>query len=94
MSAPGRVRRWAPGGCGDTGDVTTLALSSPTPLDAFERREEWRFALLLLALVAAHGGTVTTEGSVVRKASGGRSSAAPPASAIAPRRGVRPPRSC
>jgi hypothetical protein len=71
-----------------------VALSSPTPLDAFERREEWRFALLLLALVAAHGGSVSTEGSVVAKTAGGRVSAAPPAAAIAPRRGVRPPRSC
>ena len=72
----------------------SLALPSPTPIDAFERREEWRFALLLLALVAAHGGAVTTEGSVLTKASGGRVTTAPPASAIAPRRGVRPPRSC
>ena len=72
----------------------TVALPSPTPLDPFERREEWRFALLLLALVAAHGGSVTTEGSVVAKPTGGRTSAAPPASAMAPRRGVRPPRSC
>ena len=74
--------------------MSTLALPSPTPLDAFERREEWRFALLLLALVAAHGGTVTTEGSVVSKATGAWTSAAPSASAMAPRRGVRPPRSC
>ena len=70
-----------------------LAPPSLTPLDAFERREEWRFALLLLALVAAHGGTVTIEGSV-SKATGTRTSASPPASAVAPRRGVRPPRSC
>ena len=75
----------------------SLALPSPTPLDAFERREEWRFALVLLALVAAQGGAVTTEGSVVAKSgANGRSSApaAPPAGAVAPRRGVRPPRSC
>ena len=74
----------------------TLALSppTPTPIDAFERREEWRFALLLLALVAAQGGTVTTEGSVVSGGQVGVRSAAPPASAITPRRGVRPPRSC
>jgi hypothetical protein len=71
----------------------TLALPSPTPIDAFERREEWRFALVLLALVAAQGGTLTTEGSVVAPSGGVRSSA-PPAAAIAPRRGVRPPRSC
>ena len=71
----------------------SLALPSPTPIDAFERREEWRFALLLLALVAAHGGAVTTEGSVVAKGDRVRS-AAPPAGAVAPRRGVRPPRSC
>ena len=73
----------------------SLAPSSPTPLDAFERREEWRFALLLVALVAAGGGTVTAEGSVVTPAkAGGVRAAAPPASAITPRRGVRPPRSC
>ena len=70
-----------------------VTLPSPTPIDAFERRDEWRFALLLLALVAAQGGTVTTEGSVRTKANG-VASAAPPAAAIAPRRGVRPPRSC
>ncbi|HVF31485.1 MAG TPA: hypothetical protein VM933_00500 [Acidimicrobiales bacterium] len=71
----------------------SLALPPTMPLDAFERREEWRFALLLLALVAAQGGAVTTEGSVVHR-SGGIRTAAPPASAITPRRGVRPPRSC
>ena len=71
----------------------TLALPSPTPIDAFERREEWRFALVLLALVAAQGGAVTTEGSVVVRSKGVRT-AAPPASAVSPRRGVRPPRSC
>ena len=75
--------------------MTALALTSPTPLDAFERREEWRFALLLLALVAAHGGAITSEGSVASPIkAGGVRTASPPASAIAPRRGVRPPRSC
>lgn len=71
----------------------TIAPPAPTPIDAFERREDWRFALVLLALVAAQGGAVTTEGSVVVTSNGVRSSA-PPAMAIGPRRGVRPPRSC
>ena len=73
---------------------SSLTLSSPTPLDAFERREEWRFALILLALVAAqHGASVSTEGSVVVKGDQVRT-ASPPAGAVVPRRGVRPPRSC
>ena len=72
-----------------------LDLSTPTPIDPFERREEWRFALLVLALVAAQGGGArSSEGSVVVKGDQVRTTAPPPASSVGLRRGVRPPRSC
>jgi hypothetical protein len=75
-----------------------LAPEAPTPLDAFERREQWRFAVLVLALVAAAGGVVASEGSVTG-AGGGSAGVSPRTLGGAPDRRrsgrqIRPPRSC
>ena len=76
-----------------------LVPESPTPIDAFERRDQWRFAVLVLALVAANGGVVATEGSVTGAGpgsagvSGSRVAGAGPDRRRAGRR-IRPPRSC
>jgi hypothetical protein len=75
--------------------MPSIAPSTPTPLDPHERRAEWRFALLVLALVAAQGGTVTDEGSVVAPSAGPRRrEVRPTGSARRTGRLVRPPRSC
>jgi hypothetical protein len=68
----------------------TIVLPALTPIDPYERREQWRFAVLLLALVASQGGRVTTDGSVVGPAAPTTSRAV----ARKTRRMVRPPRSC
>jgi hypothetical protein len=65
---------------------------TPAPLDPHERRAEWRFAVLLLALFAAEWGERVPGASSSRAA---RSVAAPAAGRVK-RTGrlVRPPRSC
>ncbi|HUP87696.1 MAG TPA: hypothetical protein VM143_18735 [Acidimicrobiales bacterium] len=69
----------------------SLALPSPTPIDAFERREQWRFAIVVLALVAAHGGVVNEEGSVRTPTARRQMVATSTRSTCRP---IRPPRGC
>jgi hypothetical protein len=75
--------------------MNALAPASPlTPLDPRARRDEWRLAALVLALVATAGGVVEAEGSVARPAAAGARRSSPRAVRVASGRGIRPPRSC
>jgi hypothetical protein len=69
---------------------TSLAPTTPTPLDPHERRAEWRFAVLLLAIVAAE--------AAEREARPRRRSASGAMTKVGDVRRtgrlVRPPRSC
>jgi hypothetical protein len=81
-------------GCGyNRGIGSVVNVSASTPLDPFERRDEWRFAVVMVAVVvtgmADHAGGPEP---VRRPADRDRRSG--PAAGARGRRYIRPPRSC
>ena len=74
-----------------------LAPTTPTPLDAFDRRAEWEFAALVVALVLVPGlaSAMAAEArSTGRGAAGTVDTRAVPALRGGRSRHVRPPRAC
>jgi poly(3-hydroxybutyrate) depolymerase len=69
---------------------TSLAPTTPTPIDPHERRAEWRFAVLVLALVAAQA--ADAEDRPLRRAASGALVKVGDVKRTG--RLVRPPRSC